>query len=87
MVKADVRDHGENRRQHIRAVQASAQAHFDDRDIHFLFYEIRKSERGHGLEKRRLYFIQKVFVLLDEISYFLFFDRCSVDADPLCQTH
>ena len=86
MIETYIRDHRQDRCQHIRAVQTTSQAHFNHGDIYFLTHKIIERHDRHGLKKRGLQFIQQLFVLLHKCRYLLFRNRLSVDTNAFGQT-
>ena len=54
VVEVDGGDDAHERRDHVRRVEAAAQAHLHHRDVHGLLREVRERHRGHQLEERRL---------------------------------
>ena len=51
MVETDIGDDGEDRSEHVGAVEPSAESHFHHGEIHLLPHEIIERECGHGLEE------------------------------------
>ena len=87
MIETDIGDDGHKRRQYVRAIQPSSQAHFHHGDVHMLLHKISERHGGHRLEERGLRLVQKRTVLFDEFSHFGLGNRFSVNTNPLAQVN
>ena len=51
MVQPHTGENGEFRDYHIGRIQPTAQSGFNNRQVHFLFFEFKKRNRSHQLKK------------------------------------
>ena len=87
MVKADVGDDAKVGRDDVRAVQPSAQPHFDDRHLHLLLLEIPEGHGGGQFEERGMERLEKRPMPLYELRDVGLRDGLPVDADALAEIH
>ena len=87
VVHGDIRDDRELGRDDVRAVEASAQAHLDDRDVHFLLGKILEGQSRGEFEERGVERLEETTLLPHEIDHIVLGHHHAVDADALAEVH